>query len=187
MRTPIHRFTEKFKRSQLYYMRFRDLLKIDAEHEKLHKLLKTPQAKLVNPDNGKTLKHPVSTHVVLHPAMRKTLISELEYQHKTAATSDNMIAEDPRNYELYIIEKFERDQQKKRLLERGEKNMNKWVLQFSEGKKKRLSENTKKARQAAYKADSDNNPYPYMEVRGIINMQSEAIAQSEREKGVKIL
>ena len=35
--------------------------------------------------------------------MRKTLISELEHQHKHAATADNMIAQDPRNYELYII------------------------------------------------------------------------------------
>ena len=59
MRTPVHRFTEKFKRSQLYYMRFRDLLKIDSEHKKLHRLIETPEARLVSPDNGKTLKHPV--------------------------------------------------------------------------------------------------------------------------------
>ena len=42
-----------------------------------------------------------STHHMLLPKMRRRLIDELEYQHANAATPQNMVAEDPSNYEAY--------------------------------------------------------------------------------------
>lgn len=40
---------------------------------------------------------------MLAPAMRAKLIEELEYQHENAATPENMIREDPLNYEAYAM------------------------------------------------------------------------------------
>lgn len=194
MRTPIHRFTEKFKRSQLYYLRFRDLLKIDLpeeKHQNLHKLLRTPQGRLINPDTNQTLKHPVSTHVVLHPQTKKRLIDELEWQHENAATVDNLIAEDPRNYQLYISRQYAKGMKKQELQKQGEENMNQWMLQFLEQKNaQRIHDRQKRAthfKLTRFGRGKQYNPYPYQEVRGVINMQVAAIKQCEEEKGVKIL
>ena len=65
--------------------------------------------------------------------------------------------------------------------------MNKWVLDFNKEKHKQLSEERKRKTHEEFAKDRDYRPYPYIEVRGIINMQSESIRQSEQEKDVKIL
>ena len=60
MRTPIHRYTEKWTKHPLvYYLRFRDLLLIDKEHKKLSEILSRPTSNLVNPDTKTSCVHPV--------------------------------------------------------------------------------------------------------------------------------
>ena len=64
--------------------------------------MERPSSNLVNPDDvSARCVHPLSTHHMMAPGTREKLIAELEYQHSNAATPENMVREDPLNYEAY--------------------------------------------------------------------------------------